>query len=257
MKQKKVMWIITAVCAVMLCGCRTMQLNQDGKTLGKGMFESAAGGGVGIVGGVLSSTTISMNINTEFQQRFGIGEKTELQLKVHNDLTASGGPYIVFGFSQQNEINFAVKINTYDKNGYAFSLLPFGGIAFGLSNIGGPPKCLLPIPIGGVGCPGYVNPNTGLALIGSKSGLKHNFYWGGTFNFSPSIPHLIFGAVEIETDFTFNWGWEIPKDRIVYRHEIDLFCQINWMGMPFVNFGLSYHFSAGVRYNPGQRQVRE
>ncbi|MBR6060944.1 MAG: hypothetical protein IKP67_02610 [Spirochaetales bacterium] len=28
-------------------------------------------------------------------------------------------------------------------------------------------------------------------------------------------------------------------------------------GVPFINFGLGYHFSAGVRYNPGERQVRQ
>ncbi|MBP5706833.1 MAG: hypothetical protein J6W76_06075 [Spirochaetales bacterium] len=258
--QKKYFYFTTLlfISISMLTSCRTMQLNQAGKTLGKGVYESAAGGGVGIVGGAMSTTCLAMNINAEFQQRFGIGERTEVQLKVHNDFTASGGYYYTFAFSQQNEIDFAVKINTYDKNGYAFSLLPFGGTAFGMSNHGIPPKNYFVIPTGeNSSLLSYVCPNTGLALIGSKSGLKYNFYWGGTFNLSPSIWHLVFGAPAFETDFTFNWGWEIPKDRIVYRHEIDLFCQINWMGVPFINFGLSYHFSAGVRYNPGQRQMRE
>lgn len=257
MKRKTAIIMMSTVCAVMLCSCRTMQLNQDGKVLGKGVYESSAGGGVAIVGGAMSSTVIAANLNAEFQQRFGIGEKTEVQLKVHNDFAASGGFWVAFGFSQQNEIDFAVKINTYDKNGYAFSVLPFGGVTFGMSNIGVPPKCFLSIPMGEHSVPCYVCPNTGIALIGSKSGLKKNFYWGGTFNLSPSIPHIIFGIPAVETDLTFNWGWEIPKDRIIYRHEIDLFCQINWQGVPFINFGLGYHFSAGVRYNPGERQVRQ
>ncbi|MBP5706589.1 MAG: hypothetical protein J6W76_04845, partial [Spirochaetales bacterium] len=103
----------------------------------------------------------------------------------------------------------------------------------------------------------------------------------GTINVSPNITYFYYnGLPSFTTDYTFNWGWEIPKDRIVYRHEIGLFCQASFCvtahprcyddatGQPIgddmeygvspvVSIGLSYHFSAGVRYNPGQRQVRE
>jgi hypothetical protein len=267
--------LIIAAVAV-LSSCRTMQLNQDGKVLGKGMFESAAGVGVAVVGGILYPSGLAPNINVEFQQRFGVGEKTEVQLKVHNDFTGMYAPPYGQGFSFQNEIDFAVKVNTYDKNAYAFSLLPLVGCAFGIST-SYPYKGGIPIPLGGYDLPFYINPNAGLALIGSKSGLKYNFYWGGTFNASPNIQLLIHEIPSFETDLTFNWGWEIPKDRIVYRHEIDLFCQLNWLihenqwdgGDPppdtpktytpqvCNSIGLSYHFSAGVRYNPGQRQTRQ
>ncbi len=277
MKKVNLKWIVLFIVSIsILTGCRTMQLNQDGKTLGKGMFESAAGVGVAIVGGILYPSGLAPNINVEFQQRFGVGEKTEVQFKIHNDFTGMIAPPYGQGCSSQNEIDFAVKVNTYDKNGYAFSLLPIVGCAFGIST-SYPYKGGIPLYIGQYNYPFYINPNAGLALIGSKSGLKNNFYWGGTFNASPNIGLCINEIPSFETDLTFNWGWEIPKGRIVYRHEIDLFCQLNWLireeqwvpGPPPPNtpktytpqicnsIGLSYHFSAGVRYNPGQRQVRE
>ncbi|MBP5706133.1 MAG: hypothetical protein J6W76_02525, partial [Spirochaetales bacterium] len=100
-------------------------------------------------------------------------------------------------------------------------------------------------------------------------------------NVSPNITYFYYnGLPSFCTDYTFNWGWEFMKDRIVYRHEIGLFCQANFCmtahpldyinskgervvekmeyGVsPTVSIGLSYHFSAGVRYNPGQIQMRQ
>ena len=269
MKKVNLKWIVLFIVSItILTGCRTMQLNQDGKTLGKGMFESAAGVGAAVVLGVAYPWSIAPDINVEFQQRFGVGEKTEVQFKVHNDFAAMGALNNGFGFSQQNEIDFSVKVNVYEKNGYAFSLLPFGGVAFGLVNTAEPSKGGIIISYRDRKLPFFINPNTGLAFIGSKSGLRYNFYWGGTINISPNVTLCVDGKPSFETDFTFNWGFEIPKDRVVYRHEIALFSQMNWLIeqdscngshylIPCINFGLSYHFSAGVRYNPGQRQVRE
>ena len=116
MKYKKVMWIITAICAVILCGCRTMQLNQDGKTLGKGMFESAAGVGTALTATFMGTPIMAPNINVEFQQRFGVAEKVELQLKMHNDFTGMYAPPYGQGFSSQNEFDFSIKVNLYDRN---------------------------------------------------------------------------------------------------------------------------------------------
>ena len=266
-----------------LTSCRTMQLNQDGKTLGKGMFESAAGVGGALTATFMGTPIMAPNINVEFQQRFGVAEKVELQLKMHNDFTGMYAPPYGQGFSLQNEFDFSIKVNLYDRNSYALSIMPFIGVCFGMSDNGFPLKGIFSLtgdthyPL-----PGYVNPNAGLALIGSKTGLRKNFYWGGTMNFSPNITVMLNngGLPSFCMDYTFNWGWEIPKDRVVYRHEIGLFCQANlcvtkqpmfdasqpsgnsktefYYGVsPTVSIGLSYHFAAAVRYNPGQRQVRE
>ena len=257
-----------------LCGCRTMQLNQDAKILEKGTGESAIGCGIAPVGSYMGPMMGSVNLNLEYQQRFGVHKKAEVQFKIHHDVT------FLSMVDYKCEADFGVKINTFDNSKYAFSLLPFIGVTSGIDNYGG---------IRGTYAIGFpfeyfINPNIGLMLIGSNTLSKHNFYWGGSINLMPNIIRIcLVSNPSFDMDFTFNLGWEIPKDKVIYRHEIGFFFNYTMMfqpepvydlrdpnisfkdapiykyiylpSNPIFSFGISYHFSAAFRY--GKKNQKE
>ena len=265
--------LITAVVIVNLTGCRTLQLNQDANVIGRDGKETSAGGGAAIHGNLLNGNAVypGVDLNVEIQQRFGLNDTIEFQIKGHSDLSMFGSSRSGFRFYNHNVVNACLKVDLMGIQTHGVAIMPYIGLAFNANNTF----------TRGIRYSDQVDanfsfdPNVGFAVIASKSYFKRNLYYGGVINFTPDLAGICsrkLTQARYDLDLSFNIGWERMAYKVVYRNEFAIFTSFTFNTMDYsvlvenddkhnfdyesvsylanlltFTFGVSYYFSASFR----------
>ena len=226
--------LITAAVIFNLTSCRTLQLNQDANVLGRDGKETSLGGGLAIQGNLFNNNVVypGVDANVEIQQRFGIDDKIEFQVKGHSDFTMMGSSESGFRFYSHNVVNVCLKVDLMGIQTHGLAIMPYIGLAFNANN-----TFTRGIRYSNdVDANFSFDPNVGLAIIASKAYFKRNLYYGGIINFTPDLAGICshkLTQARYDLDLSFNIGWERMAYKVAYKNEFAIFTSFTFNTMDY------------------------
>ncbi len=242
--------LLLTVTVLIITGCRTMMLNQNGETLNASRQESCfyAENGATVTQFGNSGPEIALG----YRHRFAITDNLEFQLRTDNytNLVFHSAFYI----STYNYLDAGVKVSLYSSEKFNMAILPYAGIYGGVAWLS-------------LFTNGILGPVTGVSLILSNEiqnqneNLKTSIYYGLSFEIKEDLLSLkdscyslskgyITPLPFIDIDAGISFGYEL-QSKGVNRLDKTVISANRF------ETGITASFNTSLFYNPQKNNIEE